>query len=120
MEKQSVNNFRINNNFNLREFQCNCCQQVKLKPLLAEKLQKLREVIDYPILVNSGFRCDNHNQRVGGSPSSYHLHGMAADIYVRGKSPEELLQQAATVGFNGLGLYNNHLHVDIRPQKVRW
>ena len=37
-----------------------------------------------PILINSGYRSEEVNKRVGGSPTSNHLTGCAADIKVFG------------------------------------
>ena len=37
-----------------------------------------------PILINSGYRSEEVNKRVGGSPTSNHLTGCAADIRVFG------------------------------------
>ena len=37
-----------------------------------------------PILINSGYRSEEVNKRVGGSPTSNHLTGCAADIRVYG------------------------------------
>ena len=38
-----------------------------------------------PIIINSGFRSPEVNKRVGGSPTSNHLTGCAADIRCEGK-----------------------------------
>lgn len=43
-----------------------------------------------PIVVNSGYRCQEVNRLVGGCPTSNHLTGCAADIRVMGK--EQLLR----------------------------
>ena len=36
-----LNDFRLTENFNLKEFECPCCHTVLLHPLLVLKLQKL-------------------------------------------------------------------------------
>lgn len=51
-----------------------------LQRLCTEILQPARDIIQIPILVNSGYRCDALNKLVGGSSFSQHLHGNAADI----------------------------------------
>lgn len=43
-------------------------------------LDPLRDVIDIPIYVNSGYRCKELNRIVGGSDNSQHMRGLAADI----------------------------------------
>ncbi len=50
-------------------------------------LEPIRQYCDFPIHVNSGYRSPRINRAVGGSPSSAHLFGRAADI--RGNSPEQ-------------------------------
>ncbi len=43
-------------------------------------LDPLREIIDVPIYINSGYRCRELNEVVGGSSNSQHMCGLAADI----------------------------------------
>lgn len=45
-----------------------------------EVLDKLREVWGSPIKVSSGYRCEELNKKVGGSKTSSHLKGYAADL----------------------------------------
>ena len=47
---------------------------------LATLLEKIRERWKKPIYVNSGYRCKELNKLVGGSPTSQHVKGQAADI----------------------------------------
>lgn len=51
-----------------------------LKQLVDNILDPLREKYGKPIKVNSGFRCPELNKIVGGSKTSQHLTGFAADI----------------------------------------
>jgi uncharacterized protein YcbK (DUF882 family) len=88
-----------------------------LSPDLLTRLNRLRIIINRPIYINSGYRCKEENQRVGGVPGSYHLLGMAVDIQVKDILLSDLLIYAQGIGFNGIGFYenNNFLHLDIRP-----
>lgn len=47
---------------------------------LADYLDKIREKVGKPILVNSGYRCNMLNKAVGGVTNSQHLKGLAADV----------------------------------------
>lgn len=54
-----------------------------LESLVLNVLDPLRKRWGVPIYVTSGYRCEALNARVGGSKTSYHLQGMAADITSR-------------------------------------
>lgn len=47
---------------------------------LLEVLDDLREFYGKPIRISSGFRCTELNRLVGGSPTSAHVIGYAADL----------------------------------------
>lgn len=49
---------------------------------LQDFLVSLERILGVEIIVNSGYRCPELNRIVGGSPSSYHMLGLAADIKV--------------------------------------
>jgi hypothetical protein len=53
-----------------------------LRLLCVNVLQPLREIINVPIFINSGFRCFDVNAAVGGRFNSQHLEGKAADFVV--------------------------------------
>jgi uncharacterized protein YcbK (DUF882 family) len=118
-----INYIKIARYFSLYEFECPCCNRVMLSPDLLTRLDRLRGVINRPIYINSGYRCKEENQRVGGAPGSYHLLGMAVDIQVKDILLSDLLVYAQGIGFNGIGNYenNNFLHLDNRPGlKLFW
>ncbi len=92
----SVNSvLRLSNNFYLEEFvvsqtaerhgyknEPNAKQIENLRLLCVNILQPLREIINSPIFINSGFRSFDVNAAVGGKFNSQHLEGKAADIIV--------------------------------------
>lgn len=53
-----------------------------LHALVDHVLDPLREAWGGPIRVNSGYRCPELNKAVGGTPTSQHQRGEAADITV--------------------------------------
>ncbi|WAX06688.1 hypothetical protein BF344P1_00058 [Bacteroides phage BF344P1] len=55
--------------------------------LVENVLDPLRKIYGKPITVNSGYRCPELNKAVGGSKTSDHVKGFAADI--TGGSKEE-------------------------------
>ena len=118
-----INNIIVAPHFNLSEFACPCCHRVMLHPRLLAKLLTLRDVLERPIYITSGYRCFEYNRKAGGVANSYHLIGLAADIKVKDINLIELLGYAEEVDFSGIGFYEkkNFLHLDVRPtQRTRW
>lgn len=108
----------LSKNFKVREFACkDGSDSVIVDSQLVEKLQKLRDKCGKPIVINSAYRTVSHNKKVGGSPTSQHMNGRAADIVIHGLSPEQVSNLAKAVGFNGVGIYNSFVHVDVRDYK---
>ena len=70
-----------------------------LAQLCSGILNPLREALDRPIFVHSGYRSTALNKVVGGSPKSDHVFGRAADIICQGLSPLELCQAVENIGF---------------------
>lgn len=116
---QGLNDIQLTENFNLKEFQCSCCGTVKIDPELVRRLQAMRDELGVPIIVNSGYRCPAHNKAVGGAKDSQHLVGKAADITAR-DLPRLMLLAEKYFHDQGLGLYKNYVHVDVRGTRVRW
>lgn len=54
--------------------------------LVENLLDPLRSLLGKPIFVSSGYRCKALNSKVGGSKTSQHMKGQAADIYLKGLS----------------------------------
>lgn len=61
-----------------------------LSKLANEVLQPIRDAYGHTIIVNSGYRCPKLNSIIGGSKTSQHLKGEAADIRCTATSKAEL------------------------------
>lgn len=48
--------------------------------LLAEGLEQVRALTGFPLEISSGYRCPELNRRVGGTITSQHTQGLAADF----------------------------------------
>lgn len=116
----NINDIQIAKFFNLSEFQCPCCSRVIIHSELLKYLIKLRNLIQEPIYINSGYRCNKENKKVDGTKNSYHKLGMAVDISVKIKSIMDLAEFAHSVGFKGIGVYSNFLHIDVREFQDHW
>lgn len=62
-----------------------------LTKLVDKVLDPLREAYGKPIKVNSGYRCPKLNRAVGGSATSQHVLGQAADITGGSKAENKIL-----------------------------
>jgi len=115
-----INNIKIAKYFHLYEFQCPCCKRVILHSGLLRRLNSLREAINRPIYINSGYRCKVRNEEVGGVKGSFHKLGMAVDIRAKDINIPDLIIYAKGVGFTGIGKYKTFLHLDVRDTKYIW
>ena len=64
-------------------------EEQNLIALVDNILDPLREAYGKPIIVTSGFRCEELNRLIGGSKTSQHRTGQAADIRTIVDTPEE-------------------------------
>lgn len=89
---RSAYNCKDLKNFKLTEFKCQCKTKyctgypVELSKDLVVNLDTLRDYYGKATTIVSGMRCSQHNKNVGGSNSSRHKAGKAADIYITGVS----------------------------------
>ena len=67
-------------NFKVSEFACKCCGANLIDQRVLNMAQVIRDELGVPVRVNSGYRCEEHNRRVGGVKGSYHTKGLAADL----------------------------------------
>ena len=138
---------QLSDNFNEREFLCTCngqhCSGLHedgVNPLLVILLQRIREYYDKPVVLNSGYRCPQRNEDVGGVPKtgrsigSRHMYGTAADIRIQsvparkvGRVAEDLLRELRLKDerfkgvYGGIGIYPRRFtHIDVRKSKARW
>ena len=122
---------KLTENFSLWEFKCRDGTEVpdELKDNvqeLAENLQVLREHIQKPITVISGYRSPEYNKKIGGAKRSQHMLAKAGDLIVKGMTPDEVkevivhLIKEGKMKKGGVGLYTYFTHYDVRGFNRRW
>ena len=80
----------------------------------------IREEFGKPIHINSGYRTEAHNEKVGGTSKSSHLKGLAADVACKSSADRfELLNLFIKHGINRIGVAKSFIHVDIDKNKVQ-
>lgn len=55
--------------------------------LVDNVLDPIRDIVNTPIIITSGYRCPQVNRLVGGVDNSQHMLGCAADFHVMGFTP---------------------------------
>jgi len=65
---------------------------------LALFLEEVRTVVGMPLRINSAFRSVEANRLVGGKSTSQHCRGVAADIRVKGMTPDQVVKAIINAG----------------------
>ena len=101
------------------ELRCKCCGKIRMATDFVEKLNMARWLAGFPFVVNSGYRCGNHNTAVG-STTSNHVVGAAADIRC-GESGKryEMIKAMIGAGMLGIGIGIVYVHCDDNRQTPR-
>ena len=114
---------QLTKNFALEEFACPCCGQMpdpenhEFKYFVG-KLQEIRDLCRFPLHINSGFRCKQHNKDVGGVRDSSHLIGLAVDIEITNNFTRYLfLKSCFEVGIKRYEIARNYIHIDVDDSK---
>ena len=114
----------LSTHFKAYEFACHCgkCETVLPPDELLQVLEDVREAFKRPVVIMSGYRCEDHNRSVGGAKRSKHKLGVASDIIVSGVSPSVVqgyLHDKYPDSY-GIGSYAKFTHIDVRESKARW
>jgi uncharacterized protein YcbK (DUF882 family) len=133
---------KLSNNFNLSEMlqsqtatrkqikeQFNPPQEVidNLKQLTVNVLQPIRDALGCSIRISSGYRCARLNKAIGGSLTSQHSVGQAADINNHCGSDIELAKIVVNNGIKfdqmiiefGTLANPNWIHISYNPKRNR-
>lgn len=99
-------------------------EQIENLRELAQALERVQTLLGYPIHINSAYRSAKINTAVGGSATSAHLLGYAADFTCGGfGTPLEVCRQISDVGtidFDQLILeYDSWTHLSVDPRMRR-
>lgn len=60
--------------------------------LVDNVLDPVRDMVNTPIVITSGYRCPQVNRLVGGVDNSQHMSGCAADFHVMGFTPSMMYE----------------------------
>lgn len=113
----------LSKNFKVSEFKCNDgSDTVLISDKLVGLLQNIRNHFGAAVTINSAYRTESYNKKIGGATKSQHVNGTAADIVVKGATPLEVAQYVEHImpDSGGIGVYQSFTHVDVRANRSRW
>lgn len=107
--------------FTAEEFRCKHCGKMLISSTFIDRLDTLRERVGFPLVINSGYRCPEHNQAVSTTgPSGPHTKG-AVDIAVDRAKAQVVLREALLMEFSGIGINQKgegrFIHLDDLPNE---
>lgn len=116
---------QLSAHFKVREFACrDGSDAVFVAPRLVMVLESIRTYFGAAVTINSGYRTPQYNAKVGGVAHSQHCYGTAADITVKGQTPEAVAAYARQLmpDWGGVGIYakKGFTHIDVREAKADW
>ena len=101
--------------FKTSDFDCQETGENEMDPEFIRKVDELRSAVGRPLYVTSGYRSPTHSIEAKKSQPGTHAHGIACDIKVSGGAERrELVKQAFYLGFTGIGVAKEFVHVDTR------
>ena len=88
--------------------------------LLAAGLEQVRALLGHPLEISSGYRCPALNAAVGGSATSQHVQGLAADFACPDFGPPlevaRAVRDSAIVFDQCILEFGNWVHLSFSPQ----
>lgn len=90
--------------------------------LIVYCLQPIRNLINKPMIITSGYRCQKLNKLIGGKANSQHLSGYAADFKVEGLEVNKLVEiiKNSKIEFDQLiNEYDSWVHISYVKNKNR-
>lgn len=103
------------------EFRCSCCGRSEMNSNFIGLLNQIREDFGRPMVISSGYRCENHpaERNKANGPGSHNT-GWAADVAVQGADAQRLIECALRNGITGLGVnqkgsVGRFIHLDQVP-----
>lgn len=90
--------------------------------LIINVLQPLRNYIQKPIIITSGYRCPELNKTVGGVSNSQHVNGQACDLIIKGMTIEQIIDAVKKSGIKYdqcINEYNQWCHISYNQKNNR-
>ncbi len=101
--------------FKLKDFNCQETGNNEMCSDFLDKLDELRHVCGFPFIITSGYRDKTHSIEARKAKVGTHGQGIASDIRINiGNEAYQIIKNAQSMGFNGIGVAKTFIHVDTR------
>lgn len=118
IHSDTANKYKINNMPDLASLD-------NLLSLIYNCLQPVRNKLNKPMIVTSGYRCEVLNQKINGAKNSHHKYGKACDFVVNGMTPAQLVAFIRNCGVPFTQLIEEHaqgtcwVHISYDPNNLK-
>ncbi|QDP52204.1 MAG: putative peptidase M15 [Prokaryotic dsDNA virus sp.] len=102
----------ITKNFTTNEMMCHCgCGKSEMDNDFMKMLQAIRDEMQRPLKISSGFRCEYHNNKISSTgKNGPHTKAKAVDILISGADAMRLFAIAQKYGVSGIGMNQRGEH----------
>lgn len=95
------------------ELRCQCGCDGVMDEAFMKKVNHIRAEIGQPFVVNSAYRCGEHNNKVSSTGfNGPHTTGRAIDIRADSRLKSLILKSAANQGMTRFGIAKTFIHID--------
>ena len=96
----------LSKNFSRDEWKCKHCDKCNVHPVLIELVQEIRDRLERPLFISSGYRCSAHPvEAMKEKGPGEHTTGMAVDIIAYGQTALFIIAMAQQLGCRRIGLH---------------
>lgn len=105
-----MSDFPANKFFSFAELACKHTGKCEMDPAFMERLIRLRERFNHPMVITSGYRDKTHPVEANKGTSGAHVQGRAVDVAITGGDALRLIGLALDLGFTGVGVKQHGPH----------
>lgn len=99
----------------VRAMRCRCCGRAGMDRSMVRLFCMLQRAYGQRLVITSGFRCAEHNRRVGGVVHSPHLKGRAVDVLMSASCQPEFCALARGLGLQAIpDARRGYVHLALR------
>ena len=99
---------------------CTCghplCDRRSVSQEHLDRVQKTREIVNHPLPVTSGGRCQYHPDEAHRSTPADHQKCQAVDVLVNGVTRGNVVKAGIEAGCNAIGVAKTFVHLGYRPE----